>query len=297
MTSKTGAASSANQGERSAELLTAGRFGSLTLLTPKALRIYAERGLLPPHRIDPMNGYRYYAEEQVRTGWLIALLRSAGLSLEEIGRIVDAEPDVGLLRLDRAAATLQQRMDATHAVLDRARLHLIQENPMSNVTSNLEVDRPVLSVLRRMRPEEMEAVIPAEVARLRELAATSGLTVTGDPFGIFHAPVTDDSDGPLEIVVPVDALADLGAGEYREVRCYRLAGGLVATRQAEGKETWFPEILALYDEVHGWITDSGRIPVGPPREVWHNAPSDPGPLRLTISWPYVTAPASAAPAR
>ena len=54
-------------------------------------------------------------------------------------------------------------------------------------------------------------------------------------------------------------------------------------------ETDFPAILALYDEVHSWITDSGRTPVGPPREIWHNAPRDPEPLRLTISWPYATA--------
>lgn len=31
------------------ELMTAGRFGSLTLLSPKALRIYADRRLLPPY--------------------------------------------------------------------------------------------------------------------------------------------------------------------------------------------------------------------------------------------------------
>ena len=51
--------------------MTAGQFGGQTLLSAKALRIYAERGLLPPHLVDPINGYRYYAAEQVRTGWLI----------------------------------------------------------------------------------------------------------------------------------------------------------------------------------------------------------------------------------
>ena len=60
----------------------------------------------------------------------------------------------------------------------------------------------------------------------------------------------------------------------------------MAERLAEGRETDFPDILARYDEVHDWITASGRTPVGPPREIWHNAPSDPEPLRLTISWPY-----------
>ncbi|WP_404446486.1 MerR family transcriptional regulator [Microbacterium marinum] len=54
--------------------MTAGRFTASTLLTAKALRIYAERGLLMPRRVDPENGYRYYGVEQVQTGWLIGLL-------------------------------------------------------------------------------------------------------------------------------------------------------------------------------------------------------------------------------
>ena len=62
----------------------------------------------------------------------------------------------------------------------------------------------------------------------------------------------------------------------------------MAERRAEGPETFVPDILALYDEVHAWLTASGRTPVGPPREIWHNAPSDPDPRRLTISWPYAT---------
>jgi DNA-binding transcriptional MerR regulator len=245
-------------------LMTAGRFAEATLLSAKALRIYADRGLLPPRFVDPANGYRYYADDQVRTGWLIVLLRSAQLSLEEIAEV-------------------------NLAVLARARHHLEGESTMTDLSTRVESDRAVLSVLRRMRPDEMDEVISGEAVRLREIARGAGLTVTGDAFGIFHAPVTEESDGPLEIAVPVDGLLAVDAVPSEgDVRSYRLAGGHVAERHAEGRETDFPEILALYDEVHSWITESGRTPVGPPREIWHNAPRDPEPLRLTISWPYAT---------
>ena len=146
----------------------------------------------------------------------------------------------------------------------------------------------VLSVLRRMRPDEMDVVITGQVDRLRAIGAAAGLTVTGDPFGIFNAPITDESDGPLKITLSVDGVIE-PADADGDVRSYRLGGGPVAERSAEGKETDFPEILALYDEVHAWITSSGRTPVGPPREIWHNAPLDPEPLRLTVSWPYASA--------
>ena len=270
-------------------LMTAGRFGQETLLSAKALRIYADRGLLPPRFVDPANGYRYYADDQVRTGWLIVLLRSAQLSLEEIADIVGAPAHERPVLLERAVDAARQRAEVNLAVLARARHHLEGESTMTDLSTRVESDRAVLSVLRRMRPDEMDEVISGEAVRLREIARGAGLTVTGDAFGIFHAPVTEESDGPLEIAVPVDGLLAVDAVPSEgDVRSYRLAGGHVAERHAEGRETDFPEILALYDEVHSWITESGRTPVGPPREIWHNAPRDPEPLRLTISWPYAT---------
>jgi DNA-binding transcriptional MerR regulator len=271
-------------------LMTAGRFGQETLLSAKALRIYADRGLLAPRWVDPSNGYRYYGDEQVRTGWLIALLRSADLSLEDIADIVGAPATERTGRLERAVDAARQRAEVNLSVLARARHHLRGEFTMTDLSTRVESDRAVLSVLRRMRPDEMDRVISGEARRLREIARAAGLTVTGDAFGIFHAPITDESDGPLEIAVPVDGLLepDAGPADAGDLRSYRLAGGHVAERLAEGRETDFPDILALYDEVHTWITDSGRTPVGPPREIWHNAPADPEPLRLTISWPYAT---------
>lgn len=271
--------------------LTTGRFSALTLLSVKALRLYDERDLLAPRWVDPVNGYRYYAPDQVSAGWLVALLRSADLSLSDIAQIIGAERDAAVDHLDRCDQALASRSHAIQAVLARARLHLTQELPVPDIISVLEIDRPVLSVLRRMNAHEMDTVVPEHLERLRDLATANGLAITGAPFGIFHAPVTDDSDGPLEIALPVDGLADVEA----DVRSYRLPGGLMAQRYAEGEQTWFPQILTLYDDVHRWTTTSGRVPVGPPRETWHNSPHGPGPLRLTISWPYASQPDTPGP--
>lgn len=267
------------------EWMTAGRFGAETLLSAKALRIYAERGMLPPRRVDEANGYRYYSADQVPTGWLIALLRSADISLDRIAAIIEAaevDPAAAVVLLDDAIQAMHRRNESTAVVLARARLHLTKEARMSAVETAIEADRPVISVMRRIAPHEMDEVIHTEVGRLRDLAARHGLRPTGDAFGVFHAPVTGDSDGPLEIVLPVDGLMD----EFDDVRSYRMTGGRVALRHAEGRETDFPEILALYDEVHAWIADAGATAVGPPREIWHNSPRDDEPLRLTVAWPF-----------
>ena len=102
--------------------MTAGRFALATMLSAKALRLYADRGCCRRGFVDPTNGYRYYGDDQVRTGWLIALLRSAELSLDEIAGIVGASAADGPASLERAADAARRRAESNQAVLARARL-------------------------------------------------------------------------------------------------------------------------------------------------------------------------------
>lgn len=158
------------------------------------------------------------------------------------------------------------------------------------VVASLEVDRPVLGVLVRVEPEDLDVVVPRELDRLRAVAAVAGLVATGDALGVFHAPVTEASSGPLEVVLPVDGLPRADADPTGGVRGYRLTGGLVASRRAEGADAGFPRVLEVYDEVRAWITGRGGVPVGPPRETWHAVPGDAGAPALTVSWPYAVPP-------
>ncbi|MBD9649578.1 MerR family transcriptional regulator [Ensifer sp. ENS09] len=77
----------------------AGRFGAATRLSPKALRLYAEQGLLVPAHVDPITGYRYYAATQASRARLIARLRQLGLPIARIARLIDLQPDVRLTEL------------------------------------------------------------------------------------------------------------------------------------------------------------------------------------------------------
>ncbi|MFI7079316.1 MerR family transcriptional regulator [Micromonospora sp. NPDC049903] len=69
--------------------LTAGEFQVMTGLSAKALRLYAERGILTPASVDPRSGYRQYARSQVRHGIMADLLRRAQVPLSELGEAVD----------------------------------------------------------------------------------------------------------------------------------------------------------------------------------------------------------------
>jgi len=64
-------------------------FSAATGLSVKALRLYDERGLLVPARVDRTTGYRRYADGQIATAGRIALLRRAGIGLADIARSTD----------------------------------------------------------------------------------------------------------------------------------------------------------------------------------------------------------------
>src|SRR6266516_6577748 len=81
-----------------------GEFASASRLSQKALRLYGEKGLLPPAWVDPDSGYRYYSLDQLRTATLIALLRRAGMPLVEIRRFL-RDPTVARIEAYEQHAT------------------------------------------------------------------------------------------------------------------------------------------------------------------------------------------------
>ncbi|MFJ5528682.1 MerR family transcriptional regulator [Streptomyces sp. NPDC093261] len=72
-------------------LLTIGTFAKASRLSPKALRLYDELGLLTPARVDPVTGYRLYAPEQLDQARLVAWLRRLGMPLARIRRVCTLE--------------------------------------------------------------------------------------------------------------------------------------------------------------------------------------------------------------
>jgi PPM family protein phosphatase len=73
-------------------LLSIGAFATATRLSPKALRLYDELGLLPPAFVDPASGYRFYDPAQLERARLVAWLRRLGMPLARIRVVCDAEP-------------------------------------------------------------------------------------------------------------------------------------------------------------------------------------------------------------
>jgi DNA-binding transcriptional MerR regulator len=100
-----------------------GEFSRIARVSARLLRFYDELGLLEPGVVDPASGYRFYTASQLHRLNRILVLKDLGLSLEQIGRVIDQVASADQLR----AMLLMRRSDAERAVaLEAARLRQIE---------------------------------------------------------------------------------------------------------------------------------------------------------------------------
>ena len=241
-------------------LVTIGQFAEAAQVSPKALRLYAANGLLAPARVDGDSGYRYYGLEQLHTARLIGLLRSAGMSLREIRRLL-ADPSVDAL--DAYERRLEHELAERREVLGYVR-RILEEAPMFDVKVKQVPAQRYASRTANVRVADLEPFI---LETIGELSAKGS---AGPPFTIYHGTVTEESDGPVEVCVP------------RPNGDHELPEGEVAYTTVAGSECDFPEILGAYDAVARWAREQGREFASPPREILLSGPGET--MRFEIAW-------------
>jgi DNA-binding transcriptional MerR regulator len=129
-------------------LLSIGEFASATQLSPKALRLYDDQQLLPPAKIDPVSGYRYYRSDQVALGRLIRTLREMSLSLDDIARVTSATGVQAELLLSQLAGELDQRYAREKRAFQNALL-LLREAARSDALAIEHRTRPATTAVVR----------------------------------------------------------------------------------------------------------------------------------------------------
>ncbi|MFC4022143.1 MerR family transcriptional regulator [Micromonospora sp. GCM10011542] len=190
-------------------------------LTVSALRFYDSAGVLTPALVDPVTGYRWYTDDQVRPARLVAGLRRVGMPVAEIARAVRSEPAVVHRLLDAHLRRLEDGLADARRELSRIRTSLaFEEFPMTT--------RLVLSRV------ELAAAIDAvrfAVGTDPELPVLGGVLFDADSDGV-RLVATDRHrlalaraggtlDGPpVRALLPVTAVDEIRA---------RLAAGTTAT--------------------------------------------------------------------
>jgi DNA-binding transcriptional MerR regulator len=111
-----------------------GEFARLGGVSIRTLRHYDEIGLLHPAEVDLATGYRSYSAKQLRQLNRIVALKDLGLTLGQIGQLLDGitvDELRGMLLLRRADLERELQQRRHHLVGVEARLrHIAQEDGM-----------------------------------------------------------------------------------------------------------------------------------------------------------------------
>jgi effector-binding domain-containing protein len=250
-------------------VLKIGDFSRLSQVSVKTLRYYDDMGLLRPAQVDPFTGYRYYSASQFPRLNRVLALKDLGLSLDQIGRVLDEglspEQLRGMLRLRQAEA--QRQVDEDQARLARiaARLRQIEQ----------EAEMPEYEVV-------LKQVEPQRVAAVRRVLPNyqSVGTLYGELFGALGpAGVLSSGDMPLTGAVyyddsykenDVDAeavvfLKPSAPAAIPGVSLHELPGGAMASLVHHGAYNRFSQ---AYAALLGWIESNGYRVAGPGRELY-----------------------------
>ena len=238
------------------QLLTIGEFAHQTRLTPKALRIYDEIGLLRPTEVDPWNGHRRYQASQLRQARLIGMLRGVDMGLADIGLLLadlDADHELASTRLERYLVQMEARHTSRRFLIRHLHAMLREEDyeMFAIQTRHLPAQR-VMSVQRRLQVPEMQDFVRDTKAAFAD--HLGDIKPTGPLSLIFHGTVDDESRGPLEVTLGCpDGVPPSDVIGIRTEPAHDEAYTTITKAQWE-----FPAILAAYDAVAASPEFSGR---------------------------------------
>jgi DNA-binding transcriptional MerR regulator len=264
------------------DLLRTGEFLRRTRLSAKALRLYAEQGLLVPDAVDPWSGHRGYATGQVARARLIAALRRVGMPLARVRDVVDLGPAARRAAVARWWAGVEDDVRRRRALVEALTGEPAEEDDVYEVSLREVHGTRVLTAERRLTVDHLEDFVTGASAEIAAHLARSGAAATGPLRVVYHGMVTEDGDGPVEVVQPftgrVEPAGDL---RIRLQQAGREAVTCLSRRQAE-----FPGILGAYDAVGAWVDARGLQRAGSPAEVYlTDRDADPDMPHLEVAWP------------
>jgi DNA-binding transcriptional MerR regulator len=182
-----------------------GQFARQSGLSPKALRLYDELGLLVPACVDQDSGYRWYNEGQLAGARLVAALRQVGMPLIRIKAVTRAEPAAAAELIGSYWAEAESDHAAGRELVAYLVGQLTGKRPVMYQVEVRDIPaRSVLCLLRSTPNSEAVWALGKEfigILRSRDLPRVDG--IAGAMFLVYHGEVSADSDGPVEMCRPV----------------------------------------------------------------------------------------------
>ena len=201
------------------EEISIGEFARRSRLSLKALRLYDERGVLVPARVDQASGYRYYGTAQLEEARLVVMLRQLQLPLAAVKELLACDPADAAKRIAEHWRDAEAAHDARRELADYLVSRLSGKRPVMYEVATREMPERSLLCLKRNVDEQGQWAFGKEfIAILRERPLPKIEGRAGAVFCIQWGWVGADSDGPVEWCKPVpQAEAHALAEHYPEL--------------------------------------------------------------------------------
>ncbi|WNG44857.1 MerR family transcriptional regulator [Archangium minus] len=267
------------------DLIRSGRFAQIARLTRKALRVYAEQGLLRPVHTDPLSGYHYYSFSQLEDARRITRLRDFNMSLEDIREALRTwhAPELSSL-LQQQQRKLQAQQEDIQRVLNDLRAFIQTERSLYQVNTKKVLPQRCITRRARCAPEHSCAFIDAAQPALLTALREAGAHPAGSGIVRYFESEGEDTwdvevcqpfaiDGPLLLPEGFDVLT--------------LPGGTAAYTVHEGECGGDFGLQGAYEAVWNWIREHGHETQGPPYEVYlfeEGNTDDTADYRTEVAW-------------
>jgi DNA-binding transcriptional MerR regulator len=256
-------------------MLTIGEFSNICKVSTKTLRYYAEIGLILPDEINPENGYRYYAIDQLETMLFINRLKSYNFSLEEIKTILESEEtqDEKLyLALTRKKQEIEKQVQEMKDSLDQLNndiLNLKQGKSIMSYMDSIDVQLVevskmyLLSIRKMVHKYDFAAEYGICFGKLIRKIQEDKLTFVAPPMVLFHSEEFSPIGLDTEFAVPIKEYVK-GTRDFQPGLCLKtiLQGSYanlssVYTKQREWAEKeGYESSNALYEV---YVTDPSEV--------------------------------------
>jgi DNA-binding transcriptional MerR regulator len=247
-----------------------GDFSKICQVSVKALRHWDAEGLLKPAVVDPGSGYRYYTIEQAAEVNRILALRTMGLGLPQIRRMLTDHPTAddlrAMLRLKQAELEQELEQAALRLRAVEARLKQIETDGM---LPEYEVALKDVAPMSVLTVRDTVPTMQALVDLLEETHPYARSRTGANLLAVFHDDAYSEEQVDIEVGFPIDApIPPIVLGGGREMRPAELPGvRLMAATVHSGP--WV-SLAQGYEQLGRWISDNGYRIIGPGREVYYH---------------------------
>lgn len=249
------------------DLITIGAFARLTRLSPKALRLYDQLGLLLPAHVDGASGYRWYSPEQVDIARRVALLRQLDMPLARIQRVIALSGDDAAAELTAYWREQERRMATQRDLVGLLVDQLTgKRSVMYDVLVRDVPARTLLSIREHLTVDQVGEFAGPLFGLFGGPSVPRPTGMTGQPFLRYHGEVTQDSDGPVEFCCPVvESEASAVTARHPDMATLHEPASREAFVSVPKSDMTTP---VAFESLRQWLADNDEELGGEPRQIF-----------------------------